>query len=193
LSLHCRTGFSDWWCGRYEKRATLEFDRMRKSMSVIISAGQGSKNRLLVKVSITSLESPSHSRQQDRAGRLRRTDFRIRSFHELTPLRSVIDLVKRIYGRLEVRHLLVEVCRGSFQPIVDLVDFGSSFSFLDRACLTDLRQLQEMVKQADKRYMPTDFLQQKPYSSGFCSKPGPYPLNRQALVRHHRSERSCCS
>ena len=45
----CCTGCCEWWNKRSKKVATLEFDRIRKSMSVIVREPNG-QNRLLVKV-----------------------------------------------------------------------------------------------------------------------------------------------
>ena len=42
-------GCCEWWTKRSKRLATLEFDRIRKSMSVIVRELTG-RNRLLVKV-----------------------------------------------------------------------------------------------------------------------------------------------
>lgn len=53
-------GCCEWWTKRSKKVATLEFDRVRKSMSVI-ARGPTGHNRLLIKVTLNliSLLSPT--------------------------------------------------------------------------------------------------------------------------------------
>lgn len=46
----CHSGCCDWWAQKYKRVALLEFDRGRKSMSVIVRSTSTGQNRLLVKV-----------------------------------------------------------------------------------------------------------------------------------------------
>ncbi|KAJ6809905.1 calcium-transporting ATPase, endoplasmic reticulum-type [Iris pallida] len=58
-------GWCEWWMKRARRVATLEFDRVRKSMSVIVREPTGN-NRLLVKGGIESiLERSSHAQLAD--------------------------------------------------------------------------------------------------------------------------------
>ncbi|KAF9622731.1 hypothetical protein IFM89_032911 [Coptis chinensis] len=60
-----KLGCSEWWTKRSKRVATLEFDRIRKSMSVIVREPTGN-NRLLVKGAIESLlERSSHMQLAD--------------------------------------------------------------------------------------------------------------------------------
>ncbi|XP_050238519.1 calcium-transporting ATPase, endoplasmic reticulum-type [Mercurialis annua] len=60
-----KLGSCDWWTRRSKRVATLEFDRIRKSMSVIVREPNGS-NRLLVKGAVESiLERSSHVQLAD--------------------------------------------------------------------------------------------------------------------------------
>ena len=53
-SLLLNTGCCEWWTKRSKQVAMLEFDRIRKSMSVIVREPTG-QNRLLAKVSVILL------------------------------------------------------------------------------------------------------------------------------------------
>lgn len=60
-----KLGCCDWWTKRSKRVATLEFDRVRKSMSVIVREPTG-QNRLLVKGAVESLlERTSHVQLAD--------------------------------------------------------------------------------------------------------------------------------
>ncbi|XP_015947938.1 calcium-transporting ATPase, endoplasmic reticulum-type [Arachis duranensis] len=60
-----KLGCCDWWNRRSKRVATLEFDRVRKSMSVIVREPDG-ENRLLVKGAVESLlERSSHVQLAD--------------------------------------------------------------------------------------------------------------------------------
>lgn len=60
-----KLGSCDWWTRRSKRVATLEFDRIRKSMSVIVREPTG-RNRLLVKGAVESLlERSSHVQLAD--------------------------------------------------------------------------------------------------------------------------------
>ncbi|KAI3981905.1 hypothetical protein MKX01_041168 [Papaver californicum] len=60
-----KLGCCDWWAKRSKRVATLEFDRVRKSMSVIARESTG-QNRLLVKGAVESmLERSSHVQLAD--------------------------------------------------------------------------------------------------------------------------------
>lgn len=53
------TGCCEWWTKRSKRVATLEFDRVRKSMSVIARESTG-HNRLLVKVYVVYIHINSN-------------------------------------------------------------------------------------------------------------------------------------
>ncbi|GAB4861560.1 Calcium-transporting ATPase 2, endoplasmic reticulum-type [Ancistrocladus abbreviatus] len=60
-----KLGCCEWWTRRAKRLATLEFDRVRKSMSVIVQEPTG-RNRLLVKGAVESLlERTSHVQLAD--------------------------------------------------------------------------------------------------------------------------------
>lgn len=60
-----KLGSCEWWTKRVKRLATLEFDRIRKSMSVIVREPNG-QNRLLVKGAVESLlERSSHVQLAD--------------------------------------------------------------------------------------------------------------------------------
>ncbi|KAA8520775.1 hypothetical protein F0562_014953 [Nyssa sinensis] len=60
-----KLGCCEWWMKRSKRLATLEFDRVRKSMSVIVREPNG-RNRLLVKGAVESLlERSSHVQLAD--------------------------------------------------------------------------------------------------------------------------------
>ncbi|XP_052211522.1 calcium-transporting ATPase, endoplasmic reticulum-type [Diospyros lotus] len=60
-----KLGCSEWWTKRSKRLATLEFDRIRKSMSVIVREQTG-RNRLLVKGAVENLlERSSHVQLAD--------------------------------------------------------------------------------------------------------------------------------